>query len=74
MLVSRITSKGQTTIPAEIRNALNLHTGDIVNFELVDHTVVLSKVGRFDHQHHQALSATLSEWESPEDDEAYNDL
>ena len=28
----------------------------------------------FDYFYYQALSKTLSEWESPEDDEAYHDL
>ena len=32
MSVSTITSKGQTTIPKEIREHLNLHTGDKIDF------------------------------------------
>lgn len=32
MSIATITSKGQTTIPKEIRDLLNLHTGDRINF------------------------------------------
>ncbi len=74
MQVSRITSKGQTTIPAEIRQALHLKTGDIIHFELANHKVILSKIEPLDTELHQALATTFSEWESPEDNEAFNDL
>ncbi|BAY42497.1 AbrB family transcriptional regulator [Scytonema sp. HK-05] len=32
MSIATITSKGQTTIPKEIREKLNLHPGDRINF------------------------------------------
>ncbi len=32
MSTSTVTSKGQITIPIEIRNALNIHAGDILEF------------------------------------------
>ena len=32
MSTSTVTSKGQVTIPVEILNALNFHTGDILEF------------------------------------------
>ncbi len=32
MSIATITSKGQTTIPKEIRDLLNLHPGDRINF------------------------------------------
>lgn len=32
MAIATITTKGQTTIPAEIRALLNLHPGDRINF------------------------------------------
>lgn len=33
---SVLTSKGQTTIPVQVRNYLNLDTGDEIEFELID--------------------------------------
>ncbi len=43
MLSSTLTSKGQVTIPADLRHALNLHAGDTLVFEAIDHKVVISK-------------------------------
>lgn len=74
MLTSTLTSKGQATIPSEIRKNLDLHAGDKVVFEIIDHQVTLRKITPFDHVYHAGLVATLTEWDSPEDDEAYRDL
>lgn len=74
MSISTITQKGQATIPVDIRNALNLHTGDKIDFALVDGCAVVKKLQPFDVAYHHALTNTLLEWASPEDDEAYADL
>jgi antitoxin PrlF len=74
MYVSKITQKGQTTIPAMIRQKLGLHSGDCVAFEIFKDKVVLLKISPFDYEYHKTLESTLSEWSSPEDDEAFNDL
>jgi antitoxin PrlF len=34
MSISRVTSKGQVTIPAEVRKALDIHQGDDLVFEV----------------------------------------
>jgi antitoxin PrlF len=41
MTVATITSKGQTTIPKEIRDHLKLHTGDRIDFVIEDSGRVL---------------------------------
>ena len=74
MLTSTLTSKGQTTIPCEIRKNLDLHAGDKVVFELINNQVIIRKITPFDHVYHAGLVATLNEWNSAEDDEAYRDL
>jgi antitoxin PrlF len=75
MLTSRITQKGQATIPSEIRNLLSLHTGDNIMFSVEGDKVTLRKIIPFDLQYAQAIELSLtSEWESKADDEAYNDL
>jgi antitoxin PrlF len=38
--ISTITSKGQLTIPVDIREALNLQSGDRIEFMLDDHGIV----------------------------------
>ena len=75
MLSSTLTSKGQATIPIEVRNALNLKPGDVVVFEVKDKKTTISKSEPLDKQYYPTLSKTLaSEWNSAADDEAYNDL
>jgi len=75
MITTTLTSKGQATIPAQIRKVLSLKPGDQVAFEVHGDEVVLFKPKPFDQLYHAALSNLLAdEWNSPEDDEAYNDL
>ena len=71
---SRLSSKGQVTIPKEAREVLGAFAGDVVSFEIADDSVVLRKVEPFDAAFHRALSVTLDEWTSPEDEEAFGDL
>ena len=74
MQTSKISSKGQITIPREIREKLGLEPGHLVAYEVRDGEVVLKRVEPFDVAFHEALSKTLDEWNSPEDEEAFNDL
>ena len=54
--------------------ATPLEPGDLLSYEVEGEEVRMRKVGRFDAAWHRALSATLEEWNSPEDDEAFRDL
>lgn len=74
MHITTLTQKGQATIPLVIRKKLDLHPGDKIAFEVMDGDVCIKKIQPFDYAYHQALSKTLSEWSSKEDDEAYEDL
>ena len=40
---SKITSKGQVTLPLPIRNKAKLAVGDVINFELKEDCVVIRK-------------------------------
>ncbi|TDG11631.1 AbrB/MazE/SpoVT family DNA-binding domain-containing protein [Seongchinamella unica] len=71
---SRLTSKYQATIPADVRRHLELRAGDRVAFEIREDGVILSKVRPLDQEYLSAAEETLSEWASQEDDEAYADL
>ncbi len=73
-MYSRLSSKGQVTIPKAGREALGASAGDVVCFEITDGAVVLRKVEPFDMAFHRALSVTFDEWTSPEDEEAFGDL
>jgi len=46
MTQSKITSKGQITIPRAVRNKLNLKTGDKVDFKIRDGEVMLVPVSK----------------------------
>jgi AbrB family looped-hinge helix DNA binding protein len=74
MKVSKISIKGQITIPASIRQAMGIEPGDLIAYELQGKTVKLKKIDPFDAAFHSAIAETLEEWNSPEDDEAFNDL
>ena len=71
---SRLTQKFQTTIPQKIRELLNLIEGDTVVFELWQGQIILRKSSPLDLEFMKATEATLSEWASEADDEAYDDL
>lgn len=74
MTIRKITEKYQTTLPLEVRKFLDIHPGDRVGFEIDNGKVTLKKVTPLDFEFTQALEGTLIEWNSKEDDEAYNDL
>ena len=74
MQVSRIGARGRTTIPKTIREAVGLHAGDLIAFEIEGGRLLLRKVvpGRDEYLH--GASAMMAEWLSPEDEEAWRDL
>ena len=72
--VSRISTKGQVTKPANIRKAIGIKPGDMVAYELQGKSVKLKRIEPFDAAYHAVLSETLEEWNNPEDEEAFNDL
>jgi len=73
---SKVTTKGQVTIPKEVRERLRLSAGDVIAYEFQENgLVIVRKMEPFDAGWHRALSTTLAdEWNSPEDAEAFNDL
>lgn len=74
MLVSKVSSKGQVTIPKEVRDHLHARPGDLIEYEVQGKVVVVRRIEPFDRAFHAALSDTLTEWSSPEDEKAFRDL
>lgn len=73
--IAKITSKGQTTIPADIRTALRVGPGDLLLWEVAEEGVArVRRVQPLDLDYLEAVQGTLSEWASPNDEEAYRDL
>ncbi len=57
------------------KKEIGLDQGNKVSFEILGKKeFILRKVHPFDYEYHHNLSNTLSEWNSKEDDEAFNDL
>lgn len=74
MELSKLSRKGQITIPKEVRDAVGLRPGDMVAYRAENGVITIKRVEPFDSRFHAALSDTLEEWTSPEDDEAFGDL
>ena len=71
---SKLTKKYQATVPEVVRKKLKLNAGDVIAFEIEDEIIKLRKAMPIDIEFSRALVPTLSEWESENDEEAYNDL
>lgn len=73
--LARITAKGQTTIPREVREALKVTAGDTIAWDVEpDGTATVRRVQPIDIEYLRALEATLEEWAGAADEEAYRDL
>jgi AbrB family looped-hinge helix DNA binding protein len=73
-MTSKITSKGQTTLPKEIRDKLGVHSGDTLVYEVEGNAVRVRKAEPFDLAWHRVISPTLAEWDSVNDHENFDDL
>lgn len=73
-LLSRLTSKGQATIPVEVRRALKLSSGDRVAFEIANGKVTVRKADVLDRAFLKLSEDAFEEWNSPEDEAAFRDL
>ena len=74
MELAKVTSRGRMTIPKRIREAANLSKGNVVAFEIKGDLLRLRKVTRTRREDPGDLVEVLSEWDSPEDEEAFRDL
>ena len=72
MILSKLTSKAQTTIPQSVRRALQLKPGDELEYQIAGDQVILTKAHggkKTDDPFH-----TFDEWSSESDEEAYANL
>ena len=74
MQTSKVSSKGQITLPRKVRDALGAKAGDVILYEVEGDTVKLKRLELFDAAFHRALSSTLDEWATDEGEEAFRDL
>jgi AbrB family looped-hinge helix DNA binding protein len=71
--VSRVSSKGQTTIPAEFRRKAGIGPKDSVEFVFESGRIVMTKVQPIDAVWNAGQSALMTEWNN-DDENVYNDL
>jgi len=75
LAVAKITAKGQTTIPQDVRTALHVAPGDLIAWEVgADGTATVRRVQPLDLDYLRAVEGTLSEWSGSADEEAYREL
>lgn len=77
MIISKLTTKAQTTIPQPVRSALGVREGDELAYIIEDGRVILTKAPTRTARHNDPLEdpfATFWEWSSPEDTEDYAGL
>ncbi len=74
LLTSRLSDRFRVTIPAGVREKLDLRPGDQVVFEVDGARALIRKSAEFDIEYHGAIEPSLSEWNSASDDSAFADL
>lgn len=73
--IGKITAKGQTTVPREVRASLGAGPGDWLTWEVNrDGSATVRRIQPADVEYLRAIEATLSEWSSAKDEEAYRGL
>lgn len=70
MIMSKLSSKAQTTIPQSVRVALRLREGDELAYAIEPGRVILTRA----HAATDDPFTTFVEWDSPADSEAYAGL
>lgn len=75
MKLSRLTSKYQATVPADVRAALGVGAGDTLQWDVVDGVVSITKRNAEDIAWTKMAEESFAvEWLSEEDEEAFRDL
>lgn len=73
--IAKITAKGQTTVPQNIRAALHVAPGDLIAWEIgPEGTATVRRVQPLDIEYLRALEGTVGEWAGSADEEAYREL
>ena len=73
--IAKVTAKGQTTIPQDVRVALKVTPGDLIAWEVdADGKATVRRVQPIDLEYLHAVEATLGEWAGSADEEAYRGL
>ena len=70
--VSKLSSKGQITVPKPIREKLGIRAGDRIVYVIKPSgAVFIRKIALTDEAYLNSVGETMNEWNSPEDEKAY---
>ncbi|MDA9818078.1 AbrB/MazE/SpoVT family DNA-binding domain-containing protein [Flavobacteriaceae bacterium] len=72
--ISKITQKGQATIPLKIREILHLDLGDYISFAQQGDNIILKRAKKEDKDILKLMENSLTEWNSAEDDKQFQYL
>jgi AbrB family looped-hinge helix DNA binding protein len=73
-LVSKVTTKGQATLPSRVRAALGVKPGDWVLFSIEGARVTVKRAEPLDAGFLRMASESFADWNSPEADDVFRDL
>jgi antitoxin PrlF len=78
MEFSKVTSKYQATVPADVRATLGIKAGDQLSWEITDGEVKVRRTSPVDSNRLKLAtvvdSKVFAEWLSDEDEDAFRDL
>lgn len=75
MLTSKVSPKGQTTIPLQVRTQLDVRPGDQLVYQSTALGFLIRKIRPFDAAWHAGIEKSLEEeWDSKEDDQDVRNL
>ncbi len=74
LFVTKLTTKGQATIPSKVRKVLGVKPGDSVMFAIDGDVVTVKRAERLDAAVLKLATDSFSDWNTPEADEAFRDL
>ncbi len=69
VIISKITSKGQVTVPKKVRESLGIKEGDSLGYEVHEDNAVIRRIPRIDVEWANSIENTLTEWVDELDDE-----
>ena len=68
-LVSKISDKGQTTVPKIVRKTLKVVPGDLIKYEVREGSVNIKKLETEENIWLKSIESTLEEWQGSQDDD-----
>ena len=69
VITSKITSKGQVTVPKRVRESLGIKVGDSIAYEVNEDNAVIRRIPKIDVEWANSIENTLTEWVDGLDDE-----